>query len=146
MKITIMCPKCGSVVGLEETDRTDDICQYCSTKRITIDFDENMLGDTDEEFQIAEQEINQQFAFHLPTFDKTAYEYRLKRRKEAEIELQQIYDEIDRKREDRNNPKCPNCKSTAITAGQRGFSIITGFWGSGNTVNRCAACGHKWKP
>lgn len=43
-------------------------------------------------------------------------------------------------------PKCPKCGSTAITAGQRGYSLLTGFLGSGKTVNRCANCGYKWKP
>ncbi len=42
--------------------------------------------------------------------------------------------------------KCPRCGSTNITAGQRGFSLLTGFVGSGRTVNRCANCGHKWRP
>jgi len=43
-------------------------------------------------------------------------------------------------------PRCPKCNSTAITAGQRGYSIVTGFWGSGDTMNRCSNCGHKWNP
>lgn len=47
---------------------------------------------------------------------------------------------------DVNTPKCPKCGSTSITAGQRGYSLLTGFIGSGQTVNRCANCGHKWKP
>lgn len=33
-----------------------------------------------------------------------------------------------------------------ITAGQRGYSLLTGFLGSNKTVNRCANCGHTWKP
>lgn len=45
-----------------------------------------------------------------------------------------------------NAVKCPRCGSTAVTAGKRGYSLITGFIGSGKTVNRCAKCGHKWKP
>lgn len=45
-----------------------------------------------------------------------------------------------------NVPHCPKCGSTAITAGQRGFSIITGFLGSNKTVCRCANCGYSWKP
>ena len=45
-----------------------------------------------------------------------------------------------------NVPKCPTCGSTAITAGQRGYSFLTGFIGSSKTVNRCANCGYKWKP
>lgn len=60
--------------------------------------------------------------------------------------------------------KCPNCGSTSITAGQSNFPLFNGFIGpsitigeidfplftgmigSGKTVNRCANCGHKWKP
>lgn len=45
-----------------------------------------------------------------------------------------------------NQVKCPKCGSTSITAGQRGYSLLTGFIGSGKTVNRCANCGHRWKP
>ncbi|WP_418752478.1 hypothetical protein [Frisingicoccus sp.] len=45
----------------------------------------------------------------------------------------------------KNIPKCPKCGSTAITAGQRGYSLLTGFIGSGKTVNRCANCGYKWE-
>lgn len=41
---------------------------------------------------------------------------------------------------------CPRCKSTNITTGERGYSIWTGFLGAGQTVNRCADCGYKWKP
>lgn len=48
--------------------------------------------------------------------------------------------------EDLNKVKCPKCGSTNITAGQRGHSLVWGFAGSGSTVNRCANCGHKWKP
>ena len=42
--------------------------------------------------------------------------------------------------------KCPTCGSTSITAGQRGYTLLTGFLGSNKTVNRCANCGHTWKP
>lgn len=45
-----------------------------------------------------------------------------------------------------NSPKCPKCGSTSITAGQKGYSLLTGFIGSSKTVNRCANCGYKWKP
>ena len=45
-----------------------------------------------------------------------------------------------------NIPTCPKCGSTAITAGQRGYALMSGFLGSNKTVNRCANCGHTWKP
>lgn len=43
-------------------------------------------------------------------------------------------------------PTCPKCGSTAITAGQKGYSLWTGFLGSNKTMNRCANCGHAWEP
>ena len=42
--------------------------------------------------------------------------------------------------------RCPKCSSTQITTGQRGYSLVWGFIGSGDTQNRCANCGYKWKP
>lgn len=43
-------------------------------------------------------------------------------------------------------PQCPKCGSTAIESTQRGYSLLTGFLGSGKTMNYCKNCGHKWKP
>lgn len=41
---------------------------------------------------------------------------------------------------------CPKCGSTEYHAGARGFSLVTGFVGSGKTVLTCLKCGHRWKP
>lgn len=41
---------------------------------------------------------------------------------------------------------CPHCGSTAVTTGQKGFSLLTGFLGSNKTVNRCGKCGYSWQP
>lgn len=45
-----------------------------------------------------------------------------------------------------NHPNCPKCGSTAIDATNRGYSLLTGFLGSGKTMNYCKNCGYKWKP
>lgn len=45
-----------------------------------------------------------------------------------------------------NELRCPRCGSTAITTGQRGYSLLTGFIGSKQTVNRCGNCGKSWYP
>lgn len=42
--------------------------------------------------------------------------------------------------------KCPRCGSTNISTGARGVSFFWGFLGADKTVNRCAKCGHTWKP
>ena len=48
--------------------------------------------------------------------------------------------------ENRDAIRCPKCGSTTIVTGHKGYSLVTGFIGSGRTVNRCSRCGHKWEP
>ena len=45
-----------------------------------------------------------------------------------------------------NRVTCPKCGSTDISSGTRGFSMFTGFVGSGSPRNVCLKCGYKWKP
>lgn len=49
-------------------------------------------------------------------------------------------------KEDTNKVKCPKCGSAQITTGARGVNHFWGFIGASKTVNRCAKCGHTWKP
>lgn len=42
--------------------------------------------------------------------------------------------------------RCPKCLSSQIQATNRGFSLLTGFIGSNQTVNHCLRCGYSWKP
>ena len=42
--------------------------------------------------------------------------------------------------------KCPKCKSSHIATINRGYSLITGFIGSGSPKNVCQMCGYEWKP
>ena len=43
-------------------------------------------------------------------------------------------------------PKCPRCGSTSITTTARGVNLTWGLLGASKTVNRCANCGHTWRP
>lgn len=47
---------------------------------------------------------------------------------------------------DINKIVCPKCGSVAIATTNRGFSLVTGFIGSGSPRNVCQNCGYKWKP
>lgn len=49
-------------------------------------------------------------------------------------------------RDSENKVHCPKCKSTSITTGARGVNWTWGLIGASKTVNRCANCGHAWKP
>lgn len=42
-------------------------------------------------------------------------------------------------------PRCPKCGSTSIATVNKGYSLLTGFLGSGKPMNVCQNCGHKWK-
>lgn len=77
-----------------------------------------------------------------------------KNRGEAEVVIDETSKSVNQKMMDfidinfnKNAPvMCPRCKSTQVTTGQKGFSLLTGFIGSSKTVNRCAKCGYTWQP
>lgn len=124
MKICTFC-------GLEITGDVER-CPQCNSSTIEdkIVYQSKQIS-TDESFVNAMVEL----------YEKDPIEYHLK--------IQQFENQKQTKqqsREEKHLPKCPRCGSTSITAGQRGYSLIWGFIGSGNTVNRCSKCGHKWKP
>lgn len=50
------------------------------------------------------------------------------------------------KTENEDKIKCPKCGSSNIQLTNRGFSLVTGFIGSGSPRNVCQKCGFKWKP
>ena len=56
--------------------------------------------------------------------------------------------ELDRKRAEyraKGIPTCPKCGSTSIATVNRGYSMVSGFIGSGKPVNVCQLCGYKWQ-
>ena len=119
---TNMCKHCGS--QLEDTNVTRD--DYVTIAK-------------------ASQGNRQLLEAMIELKQKDIIEYELKMG-QFRTQVQQQKVATNQSREDSNKPKCPKCGSTAITAGQRGYSIWTGFLGSSATVNRCSNCGHKWKP
>ena len=42
--------------------------------------------------------------------------------------------------------KCPKCQSTQVSAHKKGWSLTTGFIGSGKVKITCLKCGHKFSP
>ena len=74
---------------------------------------------------------------------------RVAERKRAKEEKKRAEQEFRRHRaecRDAGIPCCPCCGSTGITTMARGYSVWSGFVGSGDPVNVCQACGHKFKP
>lgn len=74
----------------------------------------------------------------MDLYEKDIIEYELKLSQfKANTAQQEMYD---------SKPHCPKCGSTAIGSTNRGFSLVTGFVGSGSPRNVCQSCGYKWKP
>ena len=47
---------------------------------------------------------------------------------------------------DKDKICCPKCGSLEYHTGSRGYSLFTGFIGSGKVVMTCLRCGNRWKP
>lgn len=66
-----------------------------------------------------------------------------------ELEEQKKVAEAAKREEEereRNTVRCPKCGSTQIGVTNRGYSLLSGFIGSGSARNVCQNCGYKWKP
>lgn len=120
-------------------DKPDfEICEHCGSKifKSPLTVEEyayiDCIAEDDREFLDAMIELKQ----------KDIIEFKTKIAQfKAQVDAQE-----ERKRQERNLPRCPKCGSTSIIASQRGYSFWTGFLGSNKTVNRCSNCGHTWKP
>ena len=154
-----ICPKCGSK-GLvpENADRN---C-YCGGNEITFNVTK------DEYCKMSEYEINQmieQMGIKPLISTDDAYDiYRatnsteiidamieLKQRDIIEygLKLSQFRTQLGQQQSSRvveDKVRCPKCSCTDIDVANRGYSILTGFVGSGKTMNVCKKCGYKWKP
>lgn len=85
-----------------------------------------------------------------PQFLKAMQELKEKDIIEYELKMSQFRSQVEQKNkareEEANRPRCPKCGSTSIATTTRGYSLLTGFLGSGKPINVCQRCGHKWKP
>ena len=61
-------------------------------------------------------------------------------------EMNLASDQRRREEESKGVFTCPHCGSHAVTSGTKGFTLTTGFIGSGNVRLACMSCGKKWKP
>ncbi len=130
------CKKCGNI-GRFSPDFMK--CRKCGEDTLLV------TSMTDEEFCIlcdVAPKNNELCSLMIDLKDKDPIEYQLKM-SQFRTQVQQ---QENISSQSNNTVKCPKCGSTNVTAGQRGYSLLTGFIGSGNTVNRCAKCGYKWKP
>ena len=147
----IICPKCANIYfGYKREGVPLNIkCQYCNSTVIKT------LEDTDELFKLRifkatkdefeEKSIQLAKLYGNNQFSQEEYEKRLHDTEESIIKNREKRELRKQQSQQQNTPQCPKCGSTAIEATQKGYSLLTGFIGSGKTMNYCKNCGHKWK-
>ena len=136
-RIVVKCDKCGEIGLCNDTGSLIDKINNCNGNLIKVNI-------TEDEFDtLCDISDNNDFLQAMIDLkEKDIIEYNLKM-SQFKAQLQQQKTSTSQKA---STVRCPRCGSTNITAGQRGYSLLTGIVGSGSTVNRCASCGHKWKP
>lgn len=135
------CPKCHYIVLDNEVIK----CPNCIYKSEMINVD-NVDEQTKEQyykdyngFSYIEREFQKKpDNTYVPPTD---YELRLAQERIDNAQKEQEY-----KDSHPNAVQCPKCRSFSVATINRGYSIITGFFGSGSPRNVCQKCGYKWKP
>ena len=89
--------------------------------------------------------------YRLAKKDFRLYQLKIQAEKETEKAQQEAEKRAKKELEDKRAkyrakgmPSCPKCGSPSIATINRGYSIVTGFIGSGKAVNVCQCCGYKW--
>lgn len=131
----LICTICGYI---RETDNQNEECPLCHATK---------WGDY---YLIKLQKINPDEKFissMMQLRHNDPIEFQIKMKQLGIPNLAEIKQaRLDWKQKSANVIRCPKCGSTAISTVNRGFSIVTGFIGSGSPRNVCQKCGHKWKP
>lgn len=127
-----LCLDCG------ELNNTDDIvCKYCGSKNTTDEIN-NLKGTIGDYIEVSRISHDGNFILQmLKLKNDDPIEYELK--------IAQFREIAERKKAEDSKPRCPKCGSTSIATVNKGYSLLTGFLGSGKPMNVCQSCGHKWK-
>lgn len=129
----------------QKNDLNNDICPFCGHKLI-----DTML--TRDDFKAISKASNYNRDLLLAMIElrkKDVIEFETKMqpfRQRQEEHKKEMERKTEERVAERDRVHCPKCGSSNIQSTNRGFSIVTGFIGSGSPRNVCQKCGFKWKP
>ena len=133
----------GFIYPSEIKSNNEYICPYCNNKLIDTFITENEfnliedISDSDRQFLEAMIELKKN--------DPIEYQLKMSQFK-ANLSQQESAKQIAEQKSNAPQLTCPKCGSTNIAEGTRGFTLTTGFIGSGKFRYVCKDCGNKWKP
>ena len=147
-----ICPNCGTMDAGKDDIRLK--CYECGTPYRATDLDRSLYWKelfsytTVESYDKYKNDLLNKYVgdtINWDLFNKRDKKWQKRLQEDKARHLQRQAEEQARQ-DAINNPRCPKCGSTAIDATQRGYSLLTGFFGSGKTMNYCKNCGYKWNP
>lgn len=164
-KITI-CTKCGNISDEGYYDEDNLECYACKNKNTYVKI--NLTGkEADDKYK---EIIREQLKDYSDKFPSSFAEYIECRnalirqdyyygKLDSDSDLSSVYERKqleERCKHSKGDPtlngysapsvRCPKCGSTSIGTVNRGYSLFSGFVGSGSPRNVCQRCGYKWKP
>lgn len=128
-----------------ENKINDGKCIFCNSEveLLNIENDElttiSMYGSPNPDYILAMNKLKGDNIISFTTEYNKLVE--IQNQKKAESLAQQRAEE-----DEKNTVRCPKCGSTQIGVTNRGYSLFSGFIGSGSARNVCQNCGYKWKP
>lgn len=141
------CPSCGSV-NLEQI--RDRICLDCGsawywhTSR-SAECIKCHSNNTTDELEDVCMNMNEYLELYRISHDGNFILEMLRLKRNNPIDYQLKMQQFQQLKRENDKPRCPKCGSTSLSTVNKGYSLLTGFLGSGKPMNVCQSCGHKWK-
>lgn len=129
-----VCPRCDYVV-MNDNEKYCPNCIHKAELQIIDDEDLKAL------YEIAYKKQEASGIKPNNTYDPTLFE-----KERAERLARERLDSKYGSQQHSNAVRCPKCGSYSVATTNRGYSLLTGFIGSGSPRNVCQKCGYKWKP
>lgn len=142
------CKKCGTIGFSFKKDPSEELCMMCGTLGTRQFVPEQYLDEYGDLKPGAKEQIFEELVKTSSEFDQEAYD-RVPLVL-AQYERQSAMLAAESQGENTSNTsssvRCPKCGSYSVATTNRGYSLLTGFIGSGSPRNVCQKCGYKWKP
>ena len=141
-----ICACCGNIQSALSDEAP--ICNHCESDHMVktgyTDKEHCQISNNKDKFKEYKAYLRERFVVNSDFFNKDLYQETL----DEEFKSAMLHDTKPEVSHAYEEPqlRCPKCGSTNISTINRGYSLVTGFVGSGSARNVCQNCGYKWKP
>lgn len=135
-----VCPRCDYIV-MNDNEKYCPNCIHKTELQIIDDVDPELKDLYEMQYESQCEDEKASGIKPNNTYDPTQFE-----QERAERLARERLDSKYGSQQHPNAVRCPKCGSYSVATTNRGYSLLTGFIGSGSPRNVCQKCGYKWKP